>query len=109
METTLADLRSASILLVGEDKDFLSRGGMINLIVRNHRAMYEFDSATIARARLKFTQGSGGESELSSATEAESRILKLQVSPIYPEIARRMSVTGSVQLQSIVRPDGTAG
>lgn len=107
IETTIADLGSASVLLVGEDQDFLSRGGMINFIVRDQRAMYEFNSATIARARLKFTPGAGGESEPSSATAAESRILKLQVSPIYPEIARRMNVTGSVQLQAIVRANGT--
>ena len=107
IENTIGEFGSASVLLVGEEKDFLARGGMINFIVREHRALYEYNSATIARARLKFTRESGGESESSSAAQAESRILKQRVSPTYPEIARRMNVIGSVQLQVIVRADGT--
>ena len=107
IESTIADLGSASVLLVGEDKDFLSRGGMINFIMREHGAMYGFDSASIARARLTFAQQPAGESNANGTAEVDSRPVKLRVSPTYPDIARRMNVTGSVQLQALVRPDGT--
>lgn len=35
------------------------------------------------------------------------RKIKTQVTPVYPELARRMSVHGKVKLQVTVAPDGT--
>jgi len=32
---------------------------------------------------------------------------KIKVSPVYPEIARRMSITGTVRLAVVVAPNGT--
>lgn len=32
---------------------------------------------------------------------------KIKVSPVYPEIARRMSITGTVRLSVVVAPNGT--
>jgi TonB family protein len=34
------------------------------------------------------------------------RKLKLQVAPVYPELARRMAVTGSVKVQLTIAPGG---
>lgn len=106
IESALADLASASVLLVGEDKDFLSRGGMVNFLMRDHGARYEFDSGSIARAGLKFDQQASAEPDASNA-QPESRPVKVRVDPNYPDMARRMNVIGSVQLQATVRADGT--
>ena len=35
------------------------------------------------------------------------RRVKIKVAPIYPEIARRMGLTGSVKLEVVVAPNGT--
>ena len=39
--------------------------------------------------------------------EELSRKVKTKVAPAYPEIARRMSITGTVKLSVVVMPNGT--
>ena len=41
------------------------------------------------------------------AQEAIERKLKTRVAPTYPDIARRMGLTGTVRLQVVVAPNGT--
>lgn len=40
------------------------------------------------------------------ANEPGPRAVKFQIQPVYPDIARRMNITGAVQLEAIVKPDG---
>ena len=40
-------------------------------------------------------------------TEEISRKAKTRVAPIYPDIARRMSITGTVRLAIVVAPNGS--
>ena len=40
-------------------------------------------------------------------TEELSRKAKTKVAPVYPDIARRMSITGTVKLAVIVAPNGS--
>ncbi len=40
------------------------------------------------------------------AKGVEDRAVKMRVAPIYPEIAKRMKITGAVHLEAIVDPDG---
>ena len=40
-------------------------------------------------------------------TEELSRKAKTKVAPVYPDIARRMSITGVVKLAVVVAPNGT--
>jgi TonB family protein len=42
----------------------------------------------------------------SSSTDEGKRKVKSKVAPAYPELARRMSVTGKVKIEVIVAPDG---
>lgn len=42
-----------------------------------------------------------------AAPEELSRKLKVRVPPVYPEIARRLSITGSVKMSVVVSPAGT--
>jgi TonB family protein len=39
--------------------------------------------------------------------EELSRKAKTRVAPVYPEVARRMSITGTVRLAVVVAPNGT--
>jgi TonB family protein len=41
-----------------------------------------------------------------SKTEELTRRPKTRVSPVYPELARRMSITGTVRLAVVVAPNG---
>jgi TonB family protein len=42
-----------------------------------------------------------------TATTAENgRKVKTKVAPVYPELARRMSVSGRVKLEVVITPDG---
>ena len=36
-----------------------------------------------------------------------SRVVKFRIAPTFPEIARKMKLKGAVQLEAIVRPDGS--
>jgi TonB family protein len=39
--------------------------------------------------------------------EAVTRKIKTRVTPLYPEIARRMAITGKVKLSVVISPNGT--
>src|SRR5260221_2349362 len=41
-----------------------------------------------------------------SASEEGKRKVKTKVAPTYPELARRMNVTGRVKIEVIINPDG---
>jgi TonB family protein len=40
------------------------------------------------------------------AMAADTRAIKSKVAPIYPEIAKRLRITGEVKMEAIVDPDG---
>jgi TonB family protein len=40
------------------------------------------------------------------ATDEAKRKVKTRVSPVYPELARRMNVTGKVKIEVVIAPDG---
>jgi len=42
----------------------------------------------------------------SGATDENKRKVKSKVTPIYPDLARRMGVTGKVKIEVIISPDG---
>ena len=61
----------------------------------------------------KFAAATGALVILSSASFAQSgstdeskRKVKTKVSPVYPELARRMSVAGKVKIEVVISPDG---
>ena len=41
-----------------------------------------------------------------ASTSETGRKVKTKVAPVYPELARRMSVTGKVKLEVVITPDG---
>jgi TonB family protein len=42
----------------------------------------------------------------SGTTDEGKRKVKTRISPIYPELAKRMSVTGKVKIEVVISPDG---
>lgn len=42
----------------------------------------------------------------SGATEEGKRKVKTKVAPVYPELAKRMSITGKVKVEVVIGPDG---
>jgi len=47
-----------------------------------------------------------GTSAQQSTTDDSKRKVKTKTSPNYPELARRMNVTGKVKIEVIITPDG---
>ena len=115
-EAAVAELASASILLVGEDDNFLRQGGMINLVLKNGTIRFEINKGALDRARVRLgpsllaaasgESGSSGDPVV-SATPGEGRRLKVSTPPEYPDIAKRMNIKGAVQLELTVARDGT--
>ena len=42
----------------------------------------------------------------SGSTDESKRKVKTKVSPVYPELARRMNVAGKVKIEVVISPDG---
>ncbi len=42
----------------------------------------------------------------SGSTDEGKRKVKIRVTPVYPELAKRMNVTGKVKIEVIISPDG---
>jgi len=42
----------------------------------------------------------------SGTTDESKRKVKIKTVPVYPELARRMNVTGKVKIEVVVTPDG---
>jgi len=106
----LAQLENTNVLSVGEDKEFLSQGGMINLTLERGGVSFELNSAAIERAAIRYrgqdspTSRGGQETKLQNKT---ARALKISSQPLYPAIAKTMNLRGSVQLEVTVKPDGS--
>jgi TonB family protein len=79
---------------------FLCRGGIVSLqtIVRRVRNLVLFV--------LVLTTLSGTFPPAGLAQDGVDRKVKSKVSPVYPEIARKMGITGNVKLQLVVAPNG---
>ena len=105
----IANLNSNNVLLVGEDRDFLSEGGMINIDLEDGKARYDINAAALRRSAVSYDETSSkvsGSDETGTRPESARRIT-VRIDPEYPEIAARLRLFGSVQLQALVRADGT--
>lgn len=101
-------LARSEVLLVGEDKEFLEDGGMIELVIENGRISYQVNSAAIESADLRYEDTSNKSGGQSAAIQTEGhRAILVRIRPEYPELAASMNLKGAVQLQLTVRADGT--
>jgi TonB family protein len=118
----IEDLARASVLSVGEDDSFLRQGGMMNLVKDHGAVRFEVNSDALDRSEIHFSakilalakSGSGPSHPPASKSPAEAtrpteatRQVERRVAPEYPEIAARMKLEGTAQVEARVRPDGT--
>jgi len=109
-------LAQTGVLLVGEDESFLRQGGMINLVREHGSIHFEVNADALDRSEIHLSSkilalakaGNGPSHPMVSSSPAEkTRPLERSVPPEYPDIAQRMNLAGTVQVQALVRPDGT--
>lgn len=60
-------------------------------------------AAAVAVAVL--LSGASGFSQ-SGSTDESKRKIKSKIAPVYPELARRMNVSGKVKIEVVIAPDG---
>jgi TonB family protein len=108
---TIEQLGKTSILLVGQDKNFLSDGGMINMVLSNGKVTYELNAAALEHAHIHYagTRSTSAKTrrEPAAVDPKNSRSIVFRMVPEYPRIAAALKITGAVQLQVTVRADGT--
>jgi TonB family protein len=112
----IESVTQAGVLFVGEDESFLRQGGMINL-VRDHGSVhFEVNADALDRSQIHFsakiltlakTASAPPHATPSNPPDDGPRQVKHRVEPDYPEIAERLKLTGTVQLEALVKPDGT--
>ena len=115
MQAAIEGLAPAGALLVGEDESFLRQGGMINLVRDHGSVRFEVNSDALDRSGIHFSSkilalaraGSTSATASNSSSQLEERRLERSVPPQYPEIAERMKLTGTAQVQAVVKADGT--
>jgi len=107
----ISGMEKSSTLLVGEDSSFLKNGGMINLVMKEGKVRFEVNSLALDRASIRFDASflSMAQSDTGSTRvqDSGSRGVRLKPPPDYPNLARKMNITGSVQLQLTVSPEGS--
>mgnify|MGYP001796587131 CR=1 FL=1 len=59
----------------------------------------------LAASAATILTGSLGLAQTSSTDEGKRKV-KTRISPSYPELARRMSVSGKVKIEVVITPDG---
>ena len=115
-QAAIEGLAQAGVLLVGEDESFLGQGGMINLVRDHGSVRFEVNSDALDRSQIHFSSkilamakaGYGPSHAMASNSPVETtRPLERSFPPDYPAIAERMKLTGTAQVQAVVKPDGT--
>lgn len=116
-QSMVASLLGAGVLLVGEDSEFLRQGGMINLVPVDGRIRFEVDTVALDGASIHLSSellalastghGSPASSARSDNSGGESRRLRVGPQPDYPEMARRLDLKGTVQLELLIARDGS--
>jgi len=115
IQTAIAGLTQGDVLLVGEDESFLGQGGMINLVRDHGSVRFEINADALDRSQIHFSskimalaKSSGAAPATASNAPGETgRRLEHSAPPEYPAIAEKLKLTGTVQVQALVKADGT--
>ena len=115
-KSAMVDLTLAGVLLVGEDESFLQQGGMINLVRENGSVRFKVSPDALERSQIHFSQktlamarsGDKHSPPITTSLPGDGgRRVERTVAPEYPDIAKRMNLTGTVQVRAFVKPDGS--
>lgn len=100
-----------STLLVGEDSNFLQNGGMINLVLNEGKVRFQVNSQALDQANIHFDASflsmALGDKGSTRVQNSGSRSVRVNTPPEYPDLARKMKITGAVQLQVTVSAEGS--
>jgi TonB family protein len=109
--STIAQLGKSNVLLVGENRDFLSDGGMINLVLADGKITFDVNAAALEHAAVRYDNTVSVVPKTDVQTDVQPggspRSIAFRVTPDLPRIAAVLKITGTVQLQARVRADGT--
>lgn len=109
--SAISGLQGAPVLLVGEDPAFLRDGGMINLFVQNGRMRFEVSRQALDQAGIQLSpallQFTKSEELGARSSSGGHRELRVNPPPEFPELARRMDLSGAVRVEALVRRDGS--
>jgi len=104
-------MERSSTLLVGEEAGFLKNGGMIALLLKDGKVRFQVNSLALERAHIRFDPSflsmALADAASTRVQNLGSRALHSSVPPEYPDLARQMNITGSVQLQVTVNAEGS--
>lgn len=108
----IANLVDSGALLVGEQEGFLASGGMINLFLADGKVRYRVNSTALDQAHIRYPPSflgmAAGDTGLGRIVQGpRARSLTLRTAPVLPDLARKMNLAGTVQLQVVVRSDGS--
>jgi TonB family protein len=117
-QAAIEGLAQVGVVSVGEDESFLRQGGMINLVRDHGSVRFEVNSDALDHSEIHFSSkilalakaGSGSTRTMASNSSPPAegpRRLERSAPPEYPDIAKRMNLTGTVQVQATVKADGT--
>lgn len=120
-QAAIAGLAQVGVLSVGEDESFLREGGMINLVREHGSVRFEVNADALDRSQIHFSakilalaktgygtpQATASNSPGASSAGDDAREVQRRVAPEYPEIAARMNLKGTAQVEARVRADGT--
>jgi TonB family protein len=96
----------SGIVLVGEDQGFLGEGGMINLVADRGKLHFEVNRGALDKGNVRLDQKLLALAKAASDSPAGVRRVRVNVNPQYPDVARRMSIKGTVQLKVKVSGEG---
>ena len=104
-------MAGARALLVGEDDSFLANGGMINLYLSDGKVRFHANPGALDHAHIVFDPSflslASRDTDSNRGSEPGSRAVASRIEAEMPDVARRMSLSGTVQLQAVVRANGT--
>jgi TonB family protein len=121
-QDAIGRLGPSRILLVGEDKTLLRQGGIINLLFEKGMIRFEVDADALERANIRLSPQVLAQAEIApgsihAAAQIDhhsgdswagvSRKVALRISPDFPQLAERINLRGTVQVQAVVSRDGT--
>jgi TonB family protein len=69
------------------------------------RSEWKWFTRGVATAAIGLCLGTGSFGQ-SASTDEGKRKVKSKVAPAYPELAKRMSVSGKVKIEVVITPDG---
>jgi TonB family protein len=120
-QAAIEGLAQVGVLSVGEDESFLREGGMINLVREHGSVRFEVNADALDHSQIHFSakilalaktgygapQAAAANSPGANSQSEGTRQVQRNVVPEYPEIAARMNLKGTAQVEARVRPDGT--